>query len=132
MLVDFFCLFSRLGSPKDKRWTLEVKARARQTAQKMGRPQQRPMYTEIVNDNEKEKNDVKSQAGHNGVKRTGNNLSNQNMEKRSRQVKHKNALANSESEEEEEVFSLNKSEMDKNNSSQEDIQEESFLKQDFC
>jgi hypothetical protein len=43
----FFCLFSRLGSPKDKRLTLEVKARARQTAQKMGRPQQRPMYTEI-------------------------------------------------------------------------------------
>ena len=109
-----------------------MKARARQTAQKMGRPQQRPMYTDIVNDNEKEKNDVKSQAGHNGVKRTGNNLSNQKMEKRSRQVKHKNALAFSESEEEEEVFSPKESEMDKNCSSQEDIQEESFLKQDFC
>ena len=59
----------------------------------------------IVNDDKEETNDVKSQAGHTGVKKTGNNFSNHNMEKRSRPVKHENVLENSESEEEVDIFS---------------------------
>ena len=72
----------------------------------------------IVNDNE---------AGHNGVKRTGNNFSNHNMEKRSRQVKHENDIEYSESDEEEDIVSPKESDIDKNCSSEEDNKEESCL-----
>lgn len=72
--------------------------------------------------NEEETNDVKSQAGHNRVKRTGNHFSNYNMEKRSRQVKHKIVLEYNESKEEAEVYSPEESEMHKNCSSEADNQ----------
>ena len=62
-------------------------------------------WDETNSDNETETNDVKRQAGHTGVKKTGNNFSNHNMEKRSRPVKHENVLENSESEEEVDIFS---------------------------
>ena len=74
----------------------------------------------IVNDDKEETNNVKSQAGHNGVKRTGNNFSNHSMEKRSRQVKQEHVLESSESEEDEEIFSPKESEMSKKCSSEED------------